>query len=161
MSIPITKEGHARLSEELERLRNTERPAIVAAIAEARAHGDLSENAEYHSAKEKQGMIEARVKELEAVLGAAEIIDPAAMGAGGRCIFGAFVQLEDEDGNVVNYRIVGEHESDIEQGLISSASPIGRALLGKEEGDEVEVRAPGGMREYTIVKVSYRAADAV
>ena len=157
MSIPITKEGHARLSEELERLRNTERPAIITAIAEARAHGDLSENAEYHSAKEKQGMIEARVKELESVLGAAEIIDPAAVGAGGRCIFGAYVALEDEDGNTVKYRIVGEHESDIEQGLLSSASPIGRALLGKEAGDGVEVRAPGGVREYTVIKISYSA----
>lgn len=157
MSIPVTKEGHARLSEELERLRNTERPAIVAAIAEARAHGDLSENAEYHSAKEKQGMIEARVKELESVLGAAEIIDPASMGAGGRCIFGAYVVLEDEDGREVRYRIVGEYESDIERGLISSTSPIGRALLGKKEGDDVEVRAPGGMREYVVAKVSYSA----
>ncbi|MGI9307467.1 MAG: transcription elongation factor GreA [Gammaproteobacteria bacterium] len=155
MSIPITKEGSARLHAELERLRNTDRPAIVAAIAEARAHGDLSENAEYHSAKDKQGMIEARVKELESVLGAAEVIDPEALGADGRCIFGAFVMLEDEDGNSLKYRIVGEHESDIEQGLISSTSPIGRALLGKAEGDSVEVRAPGGMREYFIVKVAY------
>lgn len=157
MSIPITKEGMARLSEELERLRNTERPAIVAAIAEARAHGDLSENAEYHSAKDKQGMIEARIKELQSVLGAAEIIDPAKMGADGRCIFGAYVVLEDEDGRTVRYRIVGEYESDIDRGLISSASPMGRALLGKQAGDDVEFRAPGGMREYTVAKVSYSA----
>ncbi len=157
MSIPITKEGMARLSEELERLRNTERPAIVAAIAEARAHGDLSENAEYHSAKDKQGMIEARIKELQSVLGAAEVIDPAKMGADGRCIFGAYVVLEDEDGRTVRYRIVGEYESDIDRGLISSASPMGRALLGKQAGDDVEFRAPGGMREYTVAKVSYSA----
>ena len=155
MGIPITKEGRARLQDELERLRSEERPAIIAAIAEARAHGDLSENAEYHSAKEKQGMIEARVKELESVLASAEVIDPAAAGGDGQCIFGAFVALEDEDGNISKYRIVGECESDINRGFLSSASPLGRALLGRREGDGVEVRAPGGVREYRVVKVAY------
>ena len=155
MATPITKEGKTRLETELQKLRTAERPAIVAAIAEARAHGDLSENAEYHSAKEKQGMIEARIKELEAVLGSAEVIDPASEGGGGRCIFGAFVALEDEDGNMFRYRIVGEYEADINAGLLSSASPLGRALLGKTKGDSVEVRAPGGVREYLIAAVAY------
>lgn len=155
MSIPITKEGRARLSEELERLRSEERPAIVTAIAEARAHGDLSENAEYHSAKEKQGLMEARIKELESVLGAAEVIDPAAAGADGRCIFGAFITVEDENGKKMRYRIVGEYEADLSQGLLSSTSPLGRALLGKKVEDSVEVRTPAGAREYLVVKVDY------
>ena len=155
MGLPITKEGRARLQEELQNLRAVERPAIVNAIAEARAHGDLSENAEYHSAKEKQGMIEARVKELESVLASAEVIDPQTAGGDGRCIFGAFVSLEDEDGKIARYRIVGEYEADIGRGLLSSTSPMGRALLGKKEGDGVEVKAPGGVREYLVVKVSY------
>lgn len=158
--VPITKEGKARLQKELDQLRSAERPAIIKAIAEARAHGDLSENAEYHSAKEKQGMIEARIKELESVMAAAQVIDPAAAGADGRCIFGAFVELEDEDGKKLRYRIVGECESDINNGLLSSASPMGRALLGKSEGEGVEVRAPGGSREYLIVKVAYTEAEA-
>lgn len=156
MSIPITKEGRARLQTELQQLRIEARPAIVTAIAEARAHGDLSENAEYHSAKEKQGMIEARIKDLESVLSAAEVIDPATSGTPGRCIFGVYVTLEDENEKTVQYRIVGEHESDIEQGLLSSTSPLGRALLGKNQDDSVEVRTPGGVREYLIVKVSYQ-----
>ncbi|MGU9951221.1 MAG: transcription elongation factor GreA [Gammaproteobacteria bacterium WSBS_2016_MAG_OTU1] len=156
MSIPITKEGQQKLQGELERLRNTERPAIVKAIAEARAHGDLSENAEYHSAKEKQGMIEARIKELDSILGASEVIDAAARGGNGRCIFGAYVTLEDEDDNIVKYRLVGEYEADIDKGLLSSTSPIGKALLGKTEGESVEVRAPGGVREYLIAKVAYK-----
>ena len=155
MGIPITKEGKARLSEELERLRSEERPAIVTAIAEARAHGDLSENAEYHSAKDKQGLMEARIKELESVLGAAEVIDPAAAGADGRCIFGAFITVEDENEKKTRYRIVGEYEADLSQGLLSSASPLGRALLGKKNGDSVEVRTPAGAREYLVVKVDY------
>ena len=159
MAIPITKEGKARLQDELQRLRAIERPAIVKAIADARAHGDLSENAEYHSAKEKQGMIEARVKELEAVMASAEVIDPQTVGGGGKCIFGAFVSLEDEDGNAIRYRIVGEYEADLERGLLSSASPLGRALLGKGEGDGVEVRTPGGLREYLITAVAYADSE--
>lgn len=155
MGIPITKEGKARLSEELERLRSEERPAIVTAIAEARAHGDLSENAEYHSAKDKQGLMEARIKELESVLGAAEVIDPAAAGGDGRCIFGAFITVEDENEKKTRYRIVGEYEADLSQGLLSSGSPLGRALLGKKAGDSVEVRTPAGAREYLVVKVDY------
>lgn len=155
MGVPITKEGRTRLQNELQQLRTVERPAIVNAIAEARAHGDLSENAEYHSAKEKQGMIEARVKELESVLASAEVIDPATAGGDGRCIFGAFVSLEDEDGKTAKYRIVGEYEADIDRGMLSSSSPLGRALLGKGEGESVEVRTPGGVREYLIVQISY------
>lgn len=156
MSIPITKEGRARLQSELERLRTTERPAIVAAIAAARAHGDLSENAEYHSAKEKQGMIEARAKELDSILNAAQVIDPAALNADGRCIFGAYVTLQDDCGNTVYYRIVGEYEANIEQALLSSASPIGRALLGKHKGENVSVETPGGLRNYLIVDIAYQ-----
>ena len=156
MSIPITKEGRQKLQDELERLRNTERPAIVRAIAEARAHGDLSENAEYHSAKEKQGMIEARARELEKILGSAEVVDPEASGAEGVCIFGCYVSLEDEDGKTLNYRLVGEYEADIENGLLSSSSPLGRALLGKTEGEGIEVKTPGGVREYLIAKVATR-----
>ena len=155
MSIPITKEGKLRLAAELERLKNTERPAIVQAIAEARAHGDLSENAEYHSAKDKQGMIEARIKELGAVLSAAQVIDPVALGADGRCIFGAFVRLEAADGMSLTYRIVGEYEANVEDGLLSSTSPIGRALLGKYAGDSVAVDTPGGTSEYRIIAISY------
>ena len=127
----------------------------MTAIAEARAHGDLSENAEYHSAKEKQGLMEARIKELESVLGAAEVIDPAAAGADGRCIFGAFITVEDENGKKMRYRIVGEYEADLSQGLLSSTSPLGRALLGKKVEDSVEVRTPAGAREYLVVKVDY------
>lgn len=155
MGTPITKEGRERLQAELDRLRSSERPAIVDAIAKARAHGDLSENAEYHSAKEKQGMIEARIKDLESVLGSAEVIDPEAVGGGGRCIFGSYVTLEDEDGVEAEYRIVGEYEADIQQKLLSSTSPLGRALLGQIEGESVEVQTPGGQREYVIVKIAY------
>lgn len=155
MGVPITKEGRTRLQNELQQLRSVERPAIVTAIAEARAHGDLSENAEYHSAKDKQGMIEARVKELESVLGSAEVIDPATAGGDGQCIFGAFVVLEDEEGKTCRYRIVGEYEADINRGLLSSSSPLGRALLGKNEGAGVEVRTPGGVREYLVVSIAY------
>ena len=156
MSIPITKEGRDRLQAELDAQRNVERHKIVKAIAEARAHGDLSENAEYHSAKDKQGMIEARIKELESVLGAAQVIDPTAVDAGGRCIFGSYVVLEDKDGGKKEYRIVSQYEANAEGGLLSSTSPLGRALIGKNKKDRVEVQAPSGVREYVILDVRYQ-----
>lgn len=156
MGTPITKEGHARLSEEMEQLKTVERPAIIDAIATARAHGDLKENAEYHSAKEKQGFIEARIKLLEGVLSSADIIDAAAMGAEGKCIFGAYVRLEDEDGNEVLYRLVGEFEANVQQGLLSTASPLGRALIGKHAGEIIAINTPGGEMEYELMEVAYQ-----
>ena len=153
---PITREGHGRLSAELARLKSAERPAIIQAIAEARAHGDLSENAEYHSAKEKQGYIEARIRLLENVLGSSDIFDPASAGGDGRCLFGSYVELIDENDKKVNYRLVGQHEADIDKGLLSSASPIGRALIGKRAGDIINVKTPGGEREYEIISVKYQ-----
>ena len=155
-TIPITKRGAEKLKEELQRLKTVERPAVIQAIAEARAQGDLSENAEYESAKEHQGFIEGRIAEIESKLSAAQIIDPSGLDAGGRVVFGATVDLEDEDsGNAVTYQIVGEDEADLKQGLINISSPIARALIGKEEGDTAVVQAPGGERRYEVVGVRY------
>ncbi|MBL0944294.1 MAG: transcription elongation factor GreA [Hydrogenophaga sp.] len=155
-TIPITKRGAEKLKEELHRLKTVDRPAVIAAIAEARAQGDLSENAEYDAAKDRQGFIEGRIAEVEGKLSAAQIIDPATLDAGGRVVFGATVDLEDEDsGATVTYQIVGEDEADLKQGLINISSPIARALIGKEEGDTAEVQAPGGVRRYEIVAVRY------
>jgi transcription elongation factor GreA len=155
-TIPITKRGAQLLKDELHRLKTVERHAVVQAIAEARAQGDLSENAEYEAAKDKQGFIEGRILEIEGKLAAAQIIDPSALNADGRVVFGATVDLEDEDtGTAVTYQIVGEDEADLKQGRISIGSPIARALIGKEEGAVAEVQAPGGLKSYEIVKVRY------
>jgi transcription elongation factor GreA len=155
-TIPITTRGAQLLKEELHRLKTVERHAVVQAIAEARAQGDLSENAEYEAAKDKQGFIEGRIQEIEGKLAAAQIIDPASLNAGGMVVFGATVDLEDEDsGAAVTYQIVGEDEADLKQGRISIGSPIARALIGKEEGAVAEVQAPGGIKSYEIVKVRY------
>lgn len=155
-TIPITKRGAEKLKDELHRLKTIERPAVIAAIAEARAQGDLSENAEYEAAKDRQGFIEGRIMEVEGKLSTAQIIDPAALDAGGRVVFGATVELEDEEtGQAVTYQIVGEDEADLKQGLINISSPIARSLIGKEEGDVAEVQAPGGVRHYEIVAVKY------
>lgn len=155
-TIPLTKRGAEKLKEELQRLKTQDRPAVIAAIAEARSHGDLSENAEYDAAKDRQGFIEGRIKEVEGKLAAAQIIDPAALDAGGKVVFGATVELEDEDtGAQVSYQIVGEDEADLKQGLINISSPIARALIGKEEGDTAEVQAPGGVKHYEIIGVKY------
>jgi transcription elongation factor GreA len=156
-TIPITRRGAEKLKAELHRLKTIDRPAVIAAIAEARAQGDLSENAEYDAAKDRQGFIEGRIQEVEGKLSAAQVIDPSAVDAGGRVVFGATVKLEDEDGGDARvYQIVGEDEADLKLGLINVGSPIARALIGKEEGDTVEVVAPGGTRRYEIVEVSYR-----
>src|SRR5574337_1006759 len=155
-TIPITKRGAEQLKQELHRLKTIERPAVINAIAEARAQGDLSENAEYEAAKDRQGFIEGRILEVEGKLSAAQIIDPSALDAGGRVVFGATVELEDEDsGEAVKYQIVGEDEADLKHGLINVSSPIARALIGKEEGDTAEVQAPGGVRRYEVMSVSY------
>lgn len=156
-TIPITKRGAEKLKEELHRLKTIERPAVINAISEARAQGDLSENAEYEAAKDRQGFIEGRIQEVEGKLSAAQIIDPAGLDAGGKVVFGATVELEDEDsGERVTYQIVGEDEADLKLGLINISSPISRALIGKEEGDTAEVQAPGGVRHYEVVAVHYR-----
>lgn len=155
-TFPVTKRGAEALKEELHRLKTVERPAVITAIAEARAQGDLSENADYDAAKERQGFIEGRIQEVEGKLSAAQIIDPSALDAGGRVVFGATVELEDEDsGEAVKYQIVGEDEADLKLGLINVSSPIARALIGKEEGDTAEVQAPGGIRRYEVVAVHY------
>jgi transcription elongation factor GreA len=155
-TIPITKRGAEKLKAELHRLKTVDRPWVINAIAEARAQGDLSENAEYDAAKDRQGFIEGRIQEIEGKLSAAQIIDPAALNAGGRVVFGATVKLEDEDtGASVTYQIVGEDEADLKHGLINISSPIARALIGKEEGDTAEVQAPGGVRRYEVVAVTY------
>ena len=155
-TVPITKRGAEKLKDELHKLKTVERPNVIAAIAEARAQGDLSENAEYDAAKDRQGFIEGRIQEIEGKLSVAQIIDPAALDAGGRVVFGATVALEDEDtGDKVTYQIVGEDEADLKLGLINISSPIARALIGKEEGDVAEVQAPGGVKRYEVVKVSY------
>jgi transcription elongation factor GreA len=154
--VPMTAGGAERLREELTRLKNVERPRISAAIGEARAHGDLKENAEYHAAKEQQGMVEARIRDLEYKLSHVDIIDVASINAAGRVVFGATVELFSEaDDAELRYQIVGEEEADIREGRISIASPIARALIGKNEGDEVRVQAPGGDRVYVILKVEY------
>ncbi len=155
-TIPITKRGAEKLKAELERLKKVDRPAVIQAIAEARAQGDLSENAEYDAAKDRQGFIEGRIQEVEGKLAAAQIIDPATLDADGKVVFGATVDLEDEaSGDTVTYQIVGEDEADLKQGLINVGSPIARALIGKEEGDVAEVQAPGGVKRYDIVAVRY------
>ena len=152
--IPLTKAGHTALGKELRQLKSVDRPAIIRAIAEAREHGDLSENAEYHAAREKQGFIEARIKELEGILGQADVIDHSGQ-PGPTVRFGATVTLLDEDDKEVVYQIVGEPEADIESGRLSVKSPLARALVGKESGDFVEVRTPGGEKSYDIEKVEY------
>ena len=155
-TIPLTKRGAEKLKEELQRLKTKDRPAVIAAIAEARSHGDLSENAEYDAAKDRQGFIEGRIKEVEGKLAAAQVIDPATLNAGGKVVFGATVDLEEEDsGEQVTYQIVGEDEADLKHGLINISSPIARALIGKEEGDTAVVQAPGGDRHYEIIAVRY------
>ena len=154
--IPLTVAGAERLRAELQDLKSVQRPAIINAIAEARAHGDLSENAEYAAAKERQSFIEGRIAEIEGKLSNAQIINPALLDADGRCVFGATIDLEDmEAGEVVTYQIVGEDEADIKQGKISVSSPLARALIGKTVGDVAEVQAPGGLREYEILDVKY------
>jgi transcription elongation factor GreA len=155
-TVPITKRGAELLKEELQRLKTKERPAVINAIAEARAQGDLSENAEYDAAKEKQSFIEGRIAELEGKLGAAQIIDPATLDAEGRVVFASTVYVEDlESGQKVQYQIVGEDEADLKELKISVTSPIARALIGKYAGDVVEVNAPSGPREYEILEVKY------
>ena len=152
--IPLTKPGYDKLNEELKHLKSVERPAIIRAIAEAREHGDLSENAEYHSAKEKQSFIEGRVKELEGIISLADVIDLTRLS--GTIKFGAKVGLVDEDTDEEKtYQIVGEYEANIEAGLLNIKSPLARALIGKDEGDSVEVRTPGGVRSYEILSISY------
>jgi transcription elongation factor GreA len=153
---PITAEGAEKLKEELQRLKSVERPRIIQAIAEARAHGDLSENAEYHAAKEQQGFIEGRIVELEGRMSQAQIIDPKTVNADGKIVFGATVRLMDEQTEQeVTYQIVGDYEADIAQGKISIISPIARALIGKFEGDVAEVQVPGGVRSYEILGIRY------
>lgn len=155
--IPLTVRGAEKLREELQRLKHVERPAVIQAIAEARAQGDLSENAEYDAAKDKQGFIEGRIQEIEGKLSAAQIIDPTTLDAGGKVVFGATVDLSDEsNGQEVTYQIVGDDEADLKEGKISISSPIARALIGKEAGDVAEVQAPGGVRAYEIVEVRYK-----
>ena len=152
--VPLTLNGFESLNEELKNLKSNERPNIIRAISDAREHGDLSENAEYHSAREKQSFIEGRIKDLEGVLSLAEVIDPS--GLAGAIKFGATVTLIDEDTDEEKtWQIVGEHEANIEAGLLNVKSPIARALIGKEEGDSVEVRTPGGVRSYEILSISF------
>ena len=155
-TIPITKRGAEKLRDELQRLKTVDRPAIITAIADARAQGDLSENADYDAAKERQGWIEGRIKQIEGMLSNAQVIDPSELDAEGKVVFGSTVELEDEHtGEALKYQIVGEDEADLKLGLINVSSPIARALIGKEEGDTAEVQAPGGIKRYEIVGVSY------
>ena len=152
--IPLTRAGHSALNDELKRLKSVERPAVIKAIAEAREHGDLSENAEYHAAREKQSFIEGRVKELEGILSLADVIDPASMS--GTIKFGATVQLVDEDTDEEKtYQIVGEPEADIENGKLNLKSPLARALIGKDEGDAIDFEAPDGQKTFDILEVRY------
>ncbi|MHB1590839.1 MAG: transcription elongation factor GreA [Sulfuricella sp.] len=154
--VPLTTNGAELLRAELHNLKTVERPSVIAAIAEARSHGDLSENAEYDAAKERQSFVEGRIAEVEFKLSNAQIIDPRQLDAEGRCVFGATVDLEDlESGEAVTYQIVGDDEADIKQGKISIGSPIARALIGKFAGDVAEVQAPGGVREYEVLDVKY------
>jgi len=156
-TIPITKRGAEILKAELHQLKTVERPTVINAISEARAQGDLSENAEYDAAKDRQGFVEGRIQEIESKLSAAQVIDPSALDAGGRVVFGATVELEHETtGERVTYQIVGEDEADLKLGLVNIGSPIARALIGKEEGDTAVVMAPGGEKAYEIVAVHYR-----
>lgn len=153
--IPITQAGHTAIDEELKQLKSVERPAVIKAIAEAREHGDLSENAEYHAAREKQSFIEGRVKELEGILSLAEVIDPSKLS--GSIKFGATVTIVDEDTDEEKtFQIVGEPEADIERGLLNIKSPLARAMIGKDEGDSAEVRSPGGEKSYEILKIVYQ-----
>ena len=151
----MTTRGAELLRAELQRLKAVERPNVIAAIAEARSHGDLSENAEYDAARERQGFIEGRISEVEAKLGNAQIIDPKLLDADGRCVFGATVDLEETGKGAVTYQIVGDDEADIKQGRISINSPIARALIGKEAGDVVDAQTPGGVKQYEIIDVRY------
>jgi transcription elongation factor GreA len=154
--VPLTVTGAEKLRVELHRLKTIERPSVIAAIAEARAHGDLSENAEYDAAKERQGFVEGRIQEVEGKLSNAQIIDPKLLDADGRCVFGATVDIEDQDsGDAVTYQIVGEDEADIKTGKLSVASPMARALIGKYAGDIAQVQAPGGIREFEVIDVRY------
>ena len=155
-TIPITKIGSEKLKAELHQLKTVDRPWVINAISEARAQGDLSENAEYEAAKDRQGFVEGRIQEIEGKLSVAQIIDPSGMDAGGRVVFGSTIELQDEDsGNKVTYQIVGEDEADIKQGRVNIGSPIARALIGKNEGDSVDVMAPGGVKRYEIISVMY------
>jgi transcription elongation factor GreA len=155
-TIPITKRGAELLKAELHKLKTVERPWVINAISEARAQGDLSENAEYDAAKDRQGFVEGRIQEIDGKLSAAQIIDPSALDAGGRVVFGATVELEEEEsGERVKYQIVGEDEADLKLGLVNISSPIARALIGKEEGDTAVVQAPGGLKSFEIVAVHY------
>jgi len=156
IKVPLTVTGAEKMRAELQELKGVQRPAIINAISEARSHGDLSENAEYAAAKERQSFVEGRIAELESKLANAQIIDPASLEADGRCVFGATVDLEDMDsGEAVTYQIVGDDEADLKEGKISISSPIARALIGKSSGDIAEVQAPGGVREYEILDVKY------
>ena len=155
-TIPLTTNGAELLKQELHRLKTVERPNAITAIAEARTHGDLSENAEYDAAKERQSFIEGRIKEIEAKLANAQVIDPKLLDAEGRCVFGSTVDLEEmKDGEEVTYQIVGDDEADIKKGKISVSSPIARAIIGKYAGDQVEVQTPGGVRKYEVLDVRY------
>lgn len=155
-TIPITTRGFEKLKAELHKLKTVDRPWVINAIAEARAQGDLSENAEYEAAKDRQGFIEGRIQEIDSKLSAAQVIDPTGVEANGKVVFGATVELqEEESGDKMTYQIVGEDEADLKQGLVNISSPIARALIGKEEGDTAEVQAPGGLKRYEIVGVSY------
>jgi transcription elongation factor GreA len=151
----MTKRGSELLRSELHRLKTVERPNVIAAIAEARAHGDLSENAEYDTARDRQGFIEARISDIEAKLANAQVIEPKLVAADGRCVFGATVDVEDGEGQKATWQIVGEDEADIKENRISVSSPIARALIGKEAGETVEVKTPGGMKRYEIIDVRY------
>ena len=155
MRAPMTLKGAQRLRDELDNLKTVKRPEVVAAIAEARAHGDLKENAEYHAAREQQGFTEGRIKELESALSYAEVIDMTKLNPGSRIVFGAIVELEEENGGITKYQIVGDLEADIKQGLISVSSPVARALIGKHEGDSIDISVPGGTRSYEIMSVRY------
>jgi len=154
--VPMTVRGHELLQAELKKLKSVDRPAVIQAIAEARAHGDLKENAEYHAAKDQQGFIEARIKELEAKLSNLQIIDVTAIDAKGKIVFGSTVELLDQgSGEEISYKLVGEDEADIKLGLISFASPIARALIGKNEGDEISFSAPGGEKQFEVIEIRY------
>ena len=155
-TIPITKVGAEKLKAELHQLKTVDRPWVINSISEARAQGDLSENAEYDAAKDRQGFIEGRIQEIEGKLSAAQVIDPSELDAGGKVVFGSTIELEDEDtGDKVRYQIVGEDEADIKFGRVNISSPIARALIGKDEGDAVEFQAPGGLKRYEIIAVMY------
>ncbi len=156
IKIPLTVVGAEKMRQELHKLKTVERPWVINAISEARAQGDLSENAEYEAAKDRQGFVEGRIIELESKLGSAQIIDPKTLNASGRCVFGATVIMEEtSSGDVVTYQIVGDDEADIKQRKISISSPIARALIGKSGGDVAEVKTPGGIREYELIEVQY------